>query len=69
MRLSLYEYVVLWHPSEKQIKEEGSKSVLIAGPIAILASSQEEVRMRAAMEIPETYKPTLNQVEIGVRPF
>lgn len=69
MKLNLFEYVVLWHPNEKQMKEDGSRSILITGPKSVMASSQEEVRMQAAMDIPEEYKKFLHQVEIGVRPF
>lgn len=69
MKLHLFEYVVLWHPNEKQTKEDGSRSVLIAGPKSVMASSADEVKMQAAMDIPEQYKKELHQVEIGVRPF
>ena len=69
MKLSLFQYAILWHPTEKEIKETGAKTILITGPETTLAGSTEQVRMQAAMSIPSEYRDKLDQVEIGVRPF
>ena len=65
----LFQYAVLWHPTEKQSKEENAKSKLIVDLKTILANDQNSVNMTAAMEIPSDYKTQLDQIEIAVRPF
>ena len=65
----LFQYAVLWHPTEKQVKEENAKSKLIVDLKTILANDQNSVNMTAAMEIPADYKTQLDQIEIAVRPF
>ena len=65
----LFQYAVLWHPTEKQTKEEGLKSKLIVDITTILSSDQQSVMMTAAMSIPAEYKDQLDQIEIAVRPF
>lgn len=65
----LFQYAVLWHPTDKQEKEEGLKSKLISEPKTILAVDQNSAAMSAAMEIPTEYKTQLDQVEICIRPF
>lgn len=69
MKLQVFQYVTLWHPTEKQIKEDGKRSVLLAGPVAILAADVDSVRMSAAIDIPTEFRDQLSQIEIGVRPF
>ena len=65
----LFQYAVLWHPTDKQIKDESAKSKLLVEPKTILANDQNSVNMTAAMEIPAEYKDQLDQIEIAVRPF
>lgn len=65
----LFQYAVLWHPTEKQVKEDGNKSKLIVDLQTILAADQQSVMMTAAMAIPAEYKDQLDQIEIAVRPF
>lgn len=65
----LFQYAVLWHPTEKQTKEEGLKSKVIVDITTILSSDQQSVMMTAAMSIPAEYKDQLDQIEIAVRPF
>lgn len=65
----LFQYAILWHPTAKQVKDEGSKSLVIVEPTTILASSQDAAAMAAAMEIPQNYKGALDQIEIALRPF
>lgn len=65
----LFQYAILWHPTEKQIKEEGSKSILLVPPSFMLAKDQTGVGMAAAMEIPGERKGELDQIEIAIRPF
>jgi hypothetical protein len=65
----LFQYAVLWHPTEKQIKEDGLKSKVLIDMKTILSSDQQNVLMSAAMEIPTDKKNELDQIEIVVRPF
>jgi hypothetical protein len=69
MKSRLFEYAVLWHPTEKQVKEESMKSKLISAPVTVMAINQEAAMMAAAMSIPKEYKDQLDQVEIAMRPF
>jgi hypothetical protein len=65
----MFQYAVLWHPTEKQEKEEGLKSKVVVEPKTILANDQASANMSAAMNIPSEYKEQLDQIEIALRPF
>lgn len=65
----LFQYAILWHPTDKQVKEDGSKSKIIKELATIMAVDQNSANMSAAMEIPTEYKTELDQVEIAMRPF
>jgi hypothetical protein len=69
MKQKLFQYAILWHPTEKQVKDEGFKSKVLIEPKTILASDQNAAGMAAAMEIPSEYKGQLDQIEIAIRPF
>ena len=69
MKKSLFEYAILWHPTEKEIKDKGLETTLVIGPTTILASTQDEAKMAAAMMIPAKYKKQLGQVEVRLRAF
>lgn len=65
----LFQYAILWHPTQKQAKEEGLKSKIIIEPKTILSKSQDSAAMAAAMEIPADKKAELDQIEVVLRPF
>lgn len=65
----LFQYAILWHPTEKQAKEDGLKSIVLVEPKTVLAESQSSALMSAAMEIPVDRKGELDQIEIAMRPF
>ncbi len=65
----LFQYAVIWHPTEKQSKEEDKKSILIVEPTTILASDDKAVGMMAVMSIPENKRKEVDQIEIVIRPF
>lgn len=69
MKSKLYQYAALWHPTEKQIKDEGLKSKLIVEPKTVLSADEKSAAMTAIMDIPQEYKNQLDQVEMLVRPF
>ncbi len=68
MRLKLYEYAILWHPTTAEA-EQGMRSILIIEPTYVLAVDKRAAMVSASMDIPSVYKDTLDQVEILVRPF
>ncbi len=65
----LFQYAILWHPTEKQIKDEGLKSKVLVEPATILSNDQNGAAMAAAMEIPAEKKAELDQIEIVLRPY
>ncbi len=65
----LFQYAILWHPTEKQVKDEGMKSKVLIEPKTILSIDQNGAAMAAAMEIPTEKKNELDQIEIVLRPF
>jgi hypothetical protein len=68
-KFKLFQYAILWHPTEKQTKEDGLKSIVLIEPKTILAVDQAGAAMAAAMEIPANKKGELDQIEIALRPF
>lgn len=67
--MKLFQYAILWHPTEKQIKEEGLKSQILVELTTILAQDQAKATMSASMKIPSEKQEELDQIEIVVRPF
>jgi hypothetical protein len=65
----LFQYAIIWHPTEKQIKDDNAKSKLAKELTTILATDEKAVLMTASMNIPVEYKEQLDQVEIVVSPF
>jgi len=65
----LFQYAIIWHPTEKQVKDDGAKPKLVKSLDTILAADEKSVVMSASMNIPAEYKDQLDQVEIVVRPF
>ena len=68
-KAKLFQYAIIWHPTEKEAKDDGKKSKVIVEPKIILAQDANSAALSAAMEIPAEYKETLEQVEIAMRPF
>lgn len=69
MKSQLFQYAIIWHPTEKQVKEESAKSRLIGEIKTILSADEKSVLMSASMDIPAEYKENLDQIQIVVRPF
>jgi hypothetical protein len=67
-KLTLYEYAVIWHPTEVQEKD-GKKSTLIEEPKCMMAKEEKAVFMTAVSNLPEQYKDQLEQIDVVVRPF
>jgi hypothetical protein len=71
-RGKLFEYAVLYHPRPSK-DDKGNdvrpKSEIVTSPKTVLATSDKEVGILAARELPEQYIDKLDDVEIVVRPF
>jgi hypothetical protein len=68
-KAKLFQYAILWHPTEKQVKDDGAKSQILTELKTILANDQNSALTAAAMEIPSVHKNELEQIEIAIRPF
>jgi hypothetical protein len=68
-KLKLFQYAILWHPTEKQMKDEDLKTKLLVEPTIILAADEKSAGMMAVMEIPAEKKGEIDQIEIAMRPF
>ncbi len=71
-KLSLFQYAVLWHPTEEEAKDKGLKTELVLPVDHVLASSPEKVLMIVGSKIskvPKEYQDNLEQLEIVIRPF
>lgn len=65
----LFQYAIIWHPTDKQVKEESLKSKVLGEIKTILAIDHNSASMAAAMEIPADKKNELDQIQIIIRPF
>lgn len=65
-RNKYFEYVIIWHPTEKQ-ENEGEKAKIIVSLKGILAKDIARVQALAAREIPDEYVEQINQIEILIR--
>jgi len=65
----LFQYAILWHPTEKQTKDDGLKSKILVEPTLIMSENEQSAAMAAAMSIPSDQKDQLDQIEILMRPF
>jgi len=68
-RERLFQYAVLWHPTEEE-RKSGSSTRLVVPPVGwILAKDEAAVSMRAIREIPDEEMESADQLEVIVRPF
>jgi hypothetical protein len=69
MKKQLFQYCILWHPSEQMIKEGKGETKMIQEPKFILSKDEGGVKMLASREIPDTYINELEQIEILITAF
>lgn len=68
----LFEYAILYHPKPSKDangNDTTPKSEIVKPVTTILATSDKQVGILAARQIPDEYLDKLDQVEIIVRPF
>ena len=65
----LFQYAIIWHPTEKQKKEESLKSKVLVELTTVLSQDQNTALMTASMKIPSQNQDELDQIEIVIRPF
>lgn len=68
----LYEYVVIHNPKpskDTQGNDTTPASTVITQITQILAKNEQEVSIKAARSIPESYLDKLDEVTIAIRPF
>lgn len=70
MKEKIFEYAIIWHPTEKQ-SEDGQTSKLIGGVKHVMAKDERSATLMAAREIPAEYvkDSKLDQIEVALRPF
>lgn len=64
----LYQYAVIWNPTEEQAKS-GEKAKVLVEPATLLAKDDQQAYILAARKVPDDYLEQLDQVQIAVRPF
>lgn len=69
MTPKLFLYALVWHPTDKQTKDDGAKSKVIKEITHLLANDDNTAFKMAAMQIPTEYKDQPEQVQIIIRPF
>lgn len=67
MKKSLFEFVVLFHETDKEGDVIDSK--VIIEPTTILAAKESDVLFKVTRQIPDKYAETPDNVEILVRAF
>lgn len=65
-RAKLYEYVIIWHPTEKQ-ENDGQKAEIVTDLTRVLAKDISSAQTLAARAIPERYLDQLDQIEVLFR--
>jgi hypothetical protein len=66
--MKLYQYAILFNPSEKE-KKEGKTSKILVPITSVLSPDDKTAAIQAARAIPEEYMEMLTQINITVRPF
>jgi hypothetical protein len=66
---TLYEYVVVWHPTEDEHDEKGLRSKIVIPMANMLADTEKAVFMNVVKKLPEEYNDKLDQLDIIIRPF
>lgn len=72
MQSKLFEYAVILHPKQKKDaagNDSTERDRVLVDVTRVLASSDREVAILAARQIPEDYVGRLEEIEVVIRPF
>lgn len=65
----LFQYAVLFHPTEKEITDNNKSSKIIIDLTTVLELDEKTVAIKAHRAIPEEYLDKLEQVEVIIANF
>ena len=68
MKQKLFQFALLFHPNEKELKD-GKRSEVITEVKTIIATDDKTALLLVSRQIPEEYINRLDQVEVVLRPF
>lgn len=68
MKHKIFEYAIVGHPSETEIKD-GKNTEMLVEPTRVLTADIAGANIIASRKIPDTWLDKLDRVEIAVRPF
>jgi len=67
--MKLYQYAILWHPTEEQHNKEGKQSKVVVDIQTVLAKDERTALLTAGRMIAAEYLDQLEQIEVVIRPF
>jgi hypothetical protein len=65
----LFQYAIIFHPTEEEVKKHNTKSKLIKELTTVLEKDEKTVAILASRAIPEEYLDKLDQVEVVIANF
>lgn len=69
MSQKLFQYAVLWNPTQDQEKD-GQKTKIIVPPSEwIMAKDEKAVGFLATKKVPDEFNEQADQIQIIIRPF
>ena len=69
MNERLYQYAVLLQPTAEEARRGERTKIVIPPSDWLVAASEQEVQLKAAMAIPQEYKHCVDRLVVAVRPF
>ena len=66
--MTLFEYVVFYSPTDKEI-EKGQLPKILTERTMVMAKDAASVQLMAAKKIPDEYDAKLDRIQVAVRPF
>jgi hypothetical protein len=68
--MKIFEYAVMYVPSNPSQKPEGRKTPqLVLPPVAVLARDDAHARTLAARAIPKDWEDVIDEMQVAIRPF
>ena len=67
--MGVFLVVLVLNPTQKQVFEEGTVPLLVAGPSGVIAYNPTQAAAKAMRLLPEELKGNEDRVEVSVLPF